>query len=160
MKISRHLCSTSLLTACLCMSGPTFAQGGDMDYRSDCQQERGWFKGKRHHGGPIGRIKHALHKLDLSDEQRDQVYVVIDEARPKFRDLMKDMRDQRKSFHELAMADDIDNRKIETAANAQSELMKRMMLEGAQVRADIFKVLTPEQREQVKKQMEKRRRYF
>lgn len=157
---TRHLCATSLLAACLSIGGPAFAHGGgDMDYRGDCEHKRGWFKGK-HHGGPMGRIKHMIHHLDLSDEQRDQVYAVMDEARPKFRGLMDEMREQRKSFRDLAIADEFDPKDAEAAAEAQSELMKQMMLTGAQVKADIFEILTPEQREEVKERMQKRRRFF
>lgn len=159
MKISRHFYTTSLLTACLVAGSPTFAAPDADSPKDNCQARQDWSKGKHHRGGPIGKIEHLSRRLDLSDEQQQQVQQLMEQAKPKFSALMDDMREQRKAFDQLLMADNPSRDQIEAAVDKQSNAMKQMMLEGAQVRADFFALLTPEQRDQAKTLMQKRRRF-
>lgn len=155
MKSTHYLCSASLLSTLLFFGSPTFAQG-NMSDKPDCGHERGWFKGKRQEHGPVGRIQHMLKPLDLTDEQRDKIETIIDTATPKFKGMMDEMQTQRKRLHVLAMADDFSADQVESAAEAQAQLMKQMILEGAQLRASVFDQLTSEQREEIKQHMQKR----
>lgn len=159
MKISQHFYTTSLLTACLVAGSPAFANPDSGSPQDDCKALHDWSKGKYHRGGPIDKIEHLSRRLDLSDEQQMQVQQLMDQTKPKFRALMNDMRDQRKAFDQLLMADNPSRDQIEAAVDKQSTAMKQMMLEGAQVRADFFALLTPEQRDRAKTLMQKRRRF-
>ena len=159
MKHTRHLCSMSLLATILCFSSPIFAQG-NMDGKPDCGHERGWFKGKRHDGGPIGHFKHMLNRLELSDKQHEEIKSIIDNATPGFRDLMTEMKNQKTAMHELTLQDDFNPEAIGAAADSQAQLMKKMMLTSAQLKGDIFAKLTPEQRKDLKQHMQKRRHRF
>ena len=157
MKFTRNLCHTSVLAALLCLSSPSFAHG-HMGDKPGCGHERSWFKGKDH--GPAGHLKHMLKRLDLSDQQREQLNTLFDAQAPKFRDLMTSMREQRQSLHELAMQDNFSPEQVASAADAQAQLMKQMILTGAELRAAAFELLTPEQREQVKQRMQDRKSRF
>lgn len=158
MKTKRryYLVGSALLASSLLIGGTALAHkdrdGGYEGGGYGCKEHRGWFMGKRHGGGgPMGHLKHTLHKLDLTEQQEDEIDALFDNSRADFRDLRDKMMDQRDEFHDLVSADKYNAKKIEAAADAQSKLMKRMMLQGAKLKSDIHAILTPEQREEAKK---------
>lgn len=146
----------SLLTVSLLFTNPVFAHGG-MGYDSERPHQKSMFRGKHHKGGPLGYVKHIMRSLELSDQQREDIEQVVEEARPGFTEIMEAMRSQRQEIHELVTADSTDMAAIEAAAEAQSQLMKQMIIEGAQTKTAIFQILTKDQRNQLRERMEKRR---
>lgn len=163
MKTKRihYLVGSTFLATSLLIGGTAFAhkdkqggyeEGGYGKGGYGCQEHRGWFMGKhRGGGGPMGHFKHTLHKLDLTEQQEEEIDTLFDNSRSDFRELRDEMMDQREEFHDLVSADKYNAKKIEAAADAQSKLVKRMMIQGAKLKSDIHAILTPEQREEAKK---------
>lgn len=164
MKTKRlhYLVGSTFLATSLLIGGTAFAhkdkqggyeEGGYGKGGYGCQEHRGG-------GGPMGHFKHTLHKLDLTDQQEDEIDTLFDNSRSDFRDLRDEMMDQREEFHDLVSADKYSAKKIEAAADAQSKLIKQMMVRGAKLKSDIHSILTPEQREEAKKYQRRFGKHF
>jgi Spy/CpxP family protein refolding chaperone len=115
-------------------------------------------------GGPMGhgggkQIHRLISKLDLSDEQRDQIFDIMYGQVPAARDKMKELRSGRQALRELTMKPELDEAKVRELANAQSKIIADMMVMRAETFNKVYKVLTPEQRDQATKLMEEHRHH-
>lgn len=156
MNKSRLFSTIPLLAISLVFTNPVFAHGG-MDFDSERPHHKSMFHGKHHKGAPFGFVKQIMRSLELTDQQRGEIEQIVEEARPEFKDIMDAMRAERGKIHDLVTADSTDMAAIEAAAEIQSQLMKQMIIEGAQTKSAIFQVLTEDQRNQIREKMEKRR---
>lgn len=106
-------------------------------------------------GGPhMDRMAQAL---NLTDEQQEKMAQVRDKARPEFRKLGRQMRDNRKALFGLDPTAKDYNSKLADLARQQGKLIEQMIVLRGHVRAETDAILTPEQREQAKKLMQERR---
>ena len=122
-----------------------------------------------HHGpmgGPpeIGRVLHLAGRLErvaeeigLSEEQRDAIHAVVDQARPQLRDLGRELRGNRDALRDASAPDSYDAAAVESLAVTQGELIAQAIVLGAQVRHDVLALLTPEQRERLEAMRAERR---
>jgi len=113
-------------------------------------------------GGPVGMhgfghghmrdmdIMRMAERLGLSQDQRDKIGKIIDEARPKMRKNGFDMMDNHKELHALMQEDKMDDKKLRSLTRRQGDLMADMMYQQMKMRSDIRAVLTDEQREKMK----------
>ncbi len=152
-----YLSTLSLLAISLLIVNPASAHPGGKGFDSERPQSQGMFRDKHHRGGPLGYVKHIMRSLDLSDEQKEQIDQIVESAQPAMSETVDEMRLQRQKIHALVSAETFDREQIEVAAEAQSQLMKRMIVEGAEIKASIFEILTSDQRDQIRQKMEKRR---
>lgn len=106
----------------------------------------GGFGGAKHMG-MFGRI---LHQLDLTDEQKHEVKSITQAAAPQFKALGEQMRALRHSDMATLPENGFDEAQAMASAQAHADVMKKMMILGARVKADIVALLTPEQRVQVR----------
>jgi Spy/CpxP family protein refolding chaperone len=116
-------------------------------------------------GGPMGhgggkQIHRMMERLDLSDEQRDQIFDIMYAQMPTARDKMKELRAGRQALRELAMSPELDEAKVRELADAQSKIMADMVVMRSQTMNKVYKVLTPEQREEAAKLMKEHGRRF
>jgi periplasmic protein CpxP/Spy len=95
------------------------------------------------HGHGMGRV---LNQLDLTDEQEDKIFEIMDGVRGEVRPLMREFRDTREDLVEILSAETIDRQAVETlrtervaALDNASKTMTEALLSAAEV-------LTPEQR--------------
>ncbi len=95
--------------------------------------------------GPLGPLGRALHRLDLSDEQQAQVRSLVEAARPEMHALRTQLRESRQAFREAHPPTDFDEAAIRNQVAAQSAVMADLAVLGAKLRADVLKVLTPDQ---------------
>ena len=153
----------TVLTSGLLFGGLSYANSDASSNDRKChdkQEQRGWFgKHKGHHGGPLAEVKRLMKKLDLSDDQREEVRTIIQNAKPEFKENMMAMRDNQHQLHSQIKTDHFDQADVEATANAQAELTKEIVILSAQVHSDIFQILTPEQRDKVQKVIEKKREH-
>jgi Spy/CpxP family protein refolding chaperone len=117
----------------------------------------------RPHGGPGGcdgghpgmsfgdRAEHMARRLDLTKEQRDSVRAVEDKYRPQMRALRDRMMDTRKALADAAPGD----ARLRELADAQGKTMAEMIVLRAQIRAEMDKILTDAQREQMRQWRER-----
>lgn len=125
-----------------------------------------WGGGHGRHGGGPGRFggedaghglrffEHMLprlaEELGLSDEQLGEIQTIIDAARPQIEEYAEQLRDGREAYR--AENDDptyFNPESFRTHAQAQHEIQIKMGVIAGQAKADAFKVLTPEQLEQL-----------
>ncbi len=94
----------------------------------------------------------AFAALDLTDSQRKQIASVQDEVRKKNWTVMGSMHDERAKLRDAMWAGDKLDRTAVVAANKRMSELRQQMLENSLDAADkIEKVLTPQQRESLKK---------
>jgi protein CpxP len=105
---------------------------------------RGGHHGPRH--GGMGGPARIFSELDLTDEQEDKIFAIMDRVRTEARPVMRDFRDMREDLTQLLAAPTIDKAAVETLraerlaqADAASKTLSAALLEAAEV-------LTPEQR--------------
>lgn len=148
----KHTTTTVIISAVLAGSlaaaVPAFARGMGPD--GDCPHGGPGMSGM--HGDPDARIEHMVRELKLDTKQRDAVRAITDKHRSEMRALRDRMADNHKQLHELTLQGDADEAKVRTLADAQGKDMADMIMLRTRMQAEIAKVLTPAQREQMQKQ--------
>jgi len=89
-------------------------------------------------------------RLDLSDQQRDQINKLRDQLRRQHWDIMGKMMDERSKLQDLYAEDKPDPEKIGAVYDEIAKLQKEMVQTRIETRNKIQDVLTPQQREQLK----------
>ncbi len=105
-----------------------------------------------HPGGAFGsgmvmqRITRMLHRLDLSDEQREKVHAILEAARPEFQAHMESLRAGRQELWNMDPGT-FDEARVRELARARADEVVELVVLGQKVRSQVWAVLTPEQRE-------------
>jgi Spy/CpxP family protein refolding chaperone len=118
-----------------------FEQGEQMGGRHGGGMMQARWGGGGGHG--MGRV---LNQLDLTDEQEDKIFEIMDGVRGEVRPLMREFRDTREDLVEILSAETIDRQAVETLRAervATLDTTSKTMTEALLNAAD---VLTPEQR--------------
>ena len=106
------------------------------------------------HGGMAGFASGAgmmgLGALDLSDDQRDKVFAIHEEARTKNFSTMTRMRAEQYSLAKMYRADKADPNAIGEQQKKVDELRREMIRSHVQTRNDIQALLTPDQKKQLR----------
>jgi Spy/CpxP family protein refolding chaperone len=103
--------------------------------------------GMHHRGG--GDMMMRLRGLNLTEQQRDQIFKIHHEAVPAMREQMKQVEKARTELRRVAMADKFDEAKARQAADAQAKAVAAMAVMRAQNMNRVRAVLTPEQRQKI-----------
>jgi len=125
-----------------------------------------WGGGRGPHGGGPGRfgdpegadglrffermLPRLAEELGLSDEQLSEIQNIVDEARPKIEGYAQQLREGRETYratHEDPTYFNPDD--FRAHARIQHEIQTELGVVAGQAKADAFKVLTPEQLEQL-----------
>jgi len=101
------------------------------------------------HGGKFGPDGYgpmrAIYHLDnLSDDQRKQLDGLRDKQRKEF----EQTRNERRELHD-AMAKATDAKTLRPLAEKQGKLVTEMIMKRQEMRSEVEKILTPEQRSQL-----------
>ena len=118
-----------------------------------------WLGGPRG-GGSAGAFLPSLRRLDLSDEQRDQVRAVIGKSREAARTHVREMRAAREALAAAVAAETVDEDRIRNLAADLGRLAGDAAVRRAQVYAAVRQILTPEQQaraEEIEARREERR---
>jgi len=103
------------------------------------------------HGGKQQRYERMADKLDMNDEQRRQLKQIHRQARPQILELKDAMQDNREAMRKLDPKSVQFDAQVARLAKQQGELLTQKIIQRNQVRASVFAILTPEQREAAKK---------
>lgn len=95
------------------------------------------------------RADRVAEKLDLSDAQRDQFKQIHEQGRSEGKVLHEAMRKNRDAMHQLDPSAKNYAAEVARLANEKAELVKQMVVHKSEVRAEVYAMLTPEQREQM-----------
>lgn len=103
----------------------------------------GEFGGRR--GGPhMGMM--FLRGLDLTDDQKAKVKEITEASRTNIQPLAQQLRDGHQKLEALGTDGSFDQAKVEALAAEQSALMGKMIVEKERTKAQIFAILTDEQK--------------
>lgn len=98
-----------------------------------------------HHGGP----GHLLDKLGLSDAQRQQIKGIITATHPQMQSLHEQMRANSLKLQQTLPTDPNYGSIASQVSQTHGSLAAQGMTQRAEVRAQVFKVLTPAQQAQL-----------
>jgi|GEM_PF-4037360 len=96
-----------------------------------------------------------LETLDLSKQQREKIWSIQDDIRPKMRTNRLALSEGRKQLREIVNSD-YDKNKIKKLANKQGTVITAIIMLKTEMRYRINSVLTEEQSKQFKKIRERR----
>ena len=110
-------------------------------------------KGKMRHarfgGGFGGRgFARMAEKLNLSEEQKTQVKTILEDSKTRVKPLMESLGENRKQAENLGKDGAFNEEQVNQIATNQAETMKQLFIEKEKTKAQIFALLTPEQRTQ------------
>lgn len=91
--------------------------------------------------GPLG----ALHGLDLSEQQTEQIAAVLEKHKDAHADVRRQMRDARRSLNEAIHAENFDEARVRKAAQALSNQFADFSVHRARVFSEIRPILTDDQ---------------
>jgi periplasmic protein CpxP/Spy len=151
MKITSLSTAAALLAACLA-AAPAFATGerdappAARRHGPDADHERG--PDGRMPGMPFGHV--PLHRLKLTEAQRDKVFAIMHAQAPQRRDNDKAVRKAHDDLRELSRADKFDDARAGALSRDLGQAVAAQALLQARTEAQIQAVLTLEQREQLR----------
>ncbi len=119
-----------------------FEQGEQMGGRHGGGMMQARWGGGGGHGG-MGRV---LYQLDLTDEQEDKIFEIMDGVRGEVRPLMREFRDTREDLVEILSAETIDRQAVETLRTERVASLDDASKTMSEALLDAAEVLTPEQR--------------
>ncbi len=101
--------------------------------------------------GQQQRYERMADRLDMNDEQRQQLKQIHRQARPQMLELKDAMQDNREALRKLDPQSPQFDTQVAELAKQQGELVTQKIIQRNQLRAKVFAILTPEQREMAKK---------
>ncbi len=113
-------------------------------------------------GAFLRGMMRLMHRLDLSDQQRDAIRGILQDARSQIQPHRQALQDGREQMRALDPSS-FDETAVRAIARKQAKEIEEIMVIGQKVRSQVWAVLTPEQREeaqQIRSEMEQRRERF
>ena len=148
MKSIRNLVTVTLLTTGAVMTaaaGLSIASAQTTTATATAPTEPTGHHGWHHHRGPW----HLLSKLGLSDAQKTQIKSIMTAAKPEMQSLHQQMRANMQKLEQTAPSDANYSTIASQVSQTHGSLSAQMMTQQTNVRAQIFKVLTPAQQTQL-----------
>ena len=112
-------------------------------------------KGGRERFGAMGfggrGFDRIAKKLNLTDEQKTQVKTILEDSKTRVKPLMESLRENHKKAETLGNDGVFNEELVNQIASGQSETMKQLFIEKEKTKAQIFAILTPEQRAEAAK---------
>lgn len=100
-----------------------------------------------HDGGRQGKLEQLKEKLDLTTQQETAIKKIITAHREETGALHKAAKQNREEIHQAFGADVLDEARLRELVRAQTEQRLDLMVARHAMRAEINKILTPEQLE-------------
>lgn len=114
--------------------------------------------GDRHHGpdGPdfsghaIERLLGAVHDLDLTDAQRNDIRAAVDDSRDALDTNRQAVMDAMQQLHDLLDASSLDENALESVADQMGQLAKERVLLTSHTVANVLATLDDSQRDELR----------
>jgi len=97
-----------------------------------------------------------LERLDLSESQRAEIDVILEQARDSAKDKMMQLRERQSEMKQLLQAEEIDESRYRAAGLEVAELEADLALDRVRTTRRMKAQLTPEQQAEVEKMAERR----
>jgi periplasmic protein CpxP/Spy len=104
----------------------------------------GWHHHHHHHG-----FGHWMSKLNLTDAQKAQVKSIMTAAGPQMKSIHQQMRANSMKLSQMAPTGGAYTATVQEVSQANAALHAQMITEREQIRASVYKVLTPAQQQQL-----------
>jgi len=119
-------------------------------------------RGKHQRGGPEGsmiidQFARELRQLDLSDEQKASVKVIMQDLRTKSKSISDDLRDNQMQLRDVIQADTWDENAAAQLAATEGDLTAQRTLLTSKALAGIYAQLNSEQRAEMEAKAEERK---
>lgn len=120
--------------------------------------DSGWFGKGKHYGSEhhYERMEHLSDMLDMSDDQETQLKAILKNAKEQGKANKVSRRGMRQAMMSISPDDPQFMTKVEEQADIAAANMKAKMLHFAQVRQDVYAILTEEQKQKMQRMIEKR----
>ena len=106
------------------------------------------------HGKRLGRfgggspLEHIARKLNLTDTQKTQIRAILEAERPTVQPIAARMLANQQQLNQLTANGQFDEQQVRAIATQQGQLASQLIVEKERVQAQIYQILTPEQRTQ------------
>ena len=146
MKSIRNLLTATLAAGALltAAAGLSFASGADEATATQPPPPPGAHEW-HHHGGPW----HLLGELGLNAAQKQQIKEIMTAAHPQMQSLHEQMHANMLKLQQTQPTDPNYASIVSQASQTHGSLSAQMLTQHAEVRAQVFKVLTPAQQTQL-----------
>jgi Spy/CpxP family protein refolding chaperone len=101
-------------------------------------------------GGPMGILPMLGHDLGLTEAQRDQVKAIAESHKADWRALADRARDAHLALNEAVTTAPVDEALIRQKSSEVAAVDADMAVARARALAEVFQILTPEQKEKLK----------
>jgi periplasmic protein CpxP/Spy len=146
MKSIRNLLNATLLAAAaLFTAGTSLSIAAAADDTTAPPPAPDAAQGWQHHGGPM----HLLGKLGLDATQKQQIKEIMTAAMPQMKSLHEQMRANTLKLQQTQPTDANYASVAAQVSQTHGTLAAQMVTQHAEIRAQVFKVLTPAQRTQL-----------
>jgi len=161
MKARNTILTITAITL-IAAAGVVFAQQGPGDCDGDGPHgphgTMGGPGGPGDNGGPGGHgflrmLPRLAEKLDLTQEQQDQIRAIVDAGKPEMEALREQAQTEREAFTDSHEMGDFNEATFRTHFESQAQLHVEMKLIGADMMSQAWNVLTPEQQEELEELM-------
>ncbi len=118
-------------------------------------------KSERHHNHSdkkptIKKVMKQLSKLDLTDDQKTEIKVVVKSGLEKSKGKWQAMRELKKQMKALKHAEPLDEQAIKSLSAEMADIKSDLMIMHINKRKQVTSLLTDEQKEKFKKMKHKR----
>lgn len=145
--LSRHALA---LLGCACI-----ASTAAISAEPDRAAPPGHMMHEQGHGGR-GPATRFLHGVALDEAQQDKVFAIVHAQEPQLREQSKAARHAHEALRAMATSGQFDDAKASALAQTAAKAMAAMALQQARTDAQIYALLTPEQRRQASERGQRR----
>ena len=131
----------AILSIVLVAMGAMFIFAQDGTGKAD--GKRGFGKRGHHRGGHGGMM---FRGLDLTDEQKAQMKAIRQASKETSKPIREQMKANRQKLQTLSESGTFDEAQVQAIAAQQGSLSAQMIVEKEKVKAQMFNILTPEQK--------------
>ena len=117
----------------------------------------GRFGGPGGPGGPMGMLPMLGRQLDLTDAQKDQIKAIADSHKEDWKALGDRARAAHMALNQAVMAETVDEALIRQKSAEAAAVDADLAVARARTHAEVFQILTAEQKAQLKERRERRR---
>lgn len=146
-----------IVLAIVLMGNTTFA-GQLSNTETDQDGKEYKWRGQRH--GHRGMRHGFMHKLGLTDAQKEQIKQIHQNHRDSLKPLVQELRAKKQELHEASQGTSYNESLVAQKLTEMATIKAKLMGEKFKIRQETLSILTPEQKtqlEQMKEQFKNRR---